>query len=337
MVKQRLLEAVTRARSQGLSVQRVCQLLQLRPARYYAWCAGQDPTTRTREELADRKPGPMVAPHRLLPAEQAAIAVLAQDPAYAHCSPRQLAVVASEHELVQASASTFYRQLRAARLNRTRMRRPRPRLEKPEVKATKPNEAWAWDLTYLSLGSCFVYLVAILDLYSRKIVGWHLSLDATVSSVKRAWDRALAWEGLLTSGEAPAMPVALSDHGVQMTAKSIKQFFKELGIRQRFARYHTPTDNAFIESWFKLVKWEWLEYHDYFTFYDLEQLLAEFVRFYNQSRYHGGISYVTPDQRHTGQDQAILARRAERRRQARLQRLTLNRGQTNIESHSQAA
>jgi len=59
------------------------------------------------------------------------------------------------------------------------------------------------------LGAVFVYLVAIIDLYSRKVVGWHLSLSATVESVKRAWDKALASEGLLEVLEAPKMPLAL--------------------------------------------------------------------------------------------------------------------------------
>jgi transposase InsO family protein len=133
------------------------------------------------------------------------------------------------------------------------------------------------------------------------------------------------------------MPIALSDHGVQMTAKTMKQFFKDLGIKQLFARYQTPTDNAFIESWFKMLKWDELRYKDYTTFYELEEVITQIIRVYNTIRYHGGIGYVTPEQRHQGQDQAILSKRAERKKQARAYRLAINRGQILPLETSQAA
>jgi len=77
-----------------------------------------------------------------------------------------------------------------------------------------------------------VYLFAIIDVYSRKIVGWHLGLNARVDSMKRAWDKALANEELVGVMGVPQMPTALSDHGMQMGKKSSKQFFKDFGIRQ---------------------------------------------------------------------------------------------------------
>jgi len=78
------------------------------------------------------------------------------------------------------------------------------------------------------------YRVAILDVYSRKIVGWKLCFNATVDSVQQAWDQALANEGLLDRSDGPQGLEALSDHGSQMTAKSMKQFFKKLNIDQLF-------------------------------------------------------------------------------------------------------
>lgn len=314
-----------------------CKALQLREARYYGWLQGKTADALTPSELEDEKPGPLEAPHRLVPEERQAIREISLNEEYADLSHRQLAVVASEKGVVEASAATFYRQMKKEGLIHKREPRPRPKQEKPEVKPTRPNEAWAWDLTYLPLGAVFVYLVAIIDIYSRKIVGWHLSLSATVESVKKAWDKALSAEGLMGVLEAPQMPLALSDHGVQMTAKSMKQFFKDLGIKQLFARYQTPTDNAFIEAWFKILKWDELHYKDYTTFYELEEVIGQIIRVYNTLRYHGGIGYVTPEQRHTGQDKAILAARAERKNQARAHRLAVNRGESLPLKSSQAA
>ncbi|MDZ7699588.1 MAG: integrase core domain-containing protein [Deltaproteobacteria bacterium] len=174
-------------------------------------------------------------------------------------------------------------------------------------------------------GLYFVYLFAIIDVYSRKIVGWHLGFNARVESMKKAWDKALVNENLVGVSEAPKLPTALSDHGVQMAKKTAKQFFKDLGIKQLFARYQTPQDNAWIESWFRILKYDWLRYKDYVSFDQLNEIIRRFVFVYNTQRYHGAIGYVTPEQKHTGQAEEILKRRSERKRLARLHRMNENR------------
>ena len=150
-----------------------------------------------------RKPGPEKAPHRLRLQEREVIVKLAKDDTYADLSHRQLAVVASETGQVEASASSVYRVMKQAQLMEKRQRKPRTPQEKPEVKPTRPNEIWSWDLTYIALGPLFVYLFAIIDVYSRKIVGWHLGFNATVESMKRVWEKALSNEGLIGIIGAP--------------------------------------------------------------------------------------------------------------------------------------
>jgi transposase InsO family protein len=282
-------------------------------------------------------PGPSKASHSLLEHEREEIIKLAKDDTYVDLSHRQLAVVGSETGKVEASASSFYRVMKQEQLMEKRQRTPRSRQNKPEVKPRRPNEIWSWDLTYIALGSIFVYLFAIIDVHSRKIVGWHLSFNARVESMKKAWDKALINEGLIEIAGAPQMPLALSDHGVQMAKKSAKQFFKDLGIRQLFARYQTPKDNAWIESWFRILKYDWLQYKDYVSFDELKEILRHFVIVYNTERYHGAIGYVTPEQKHSGQAQQILKARAERRRLARLRRLEKNRQHVSQTELAQAA
>jgi transposase InsO family protein len=283
------------------------------------------------------KPGPSKASHSLLEQEREEIIELAKDDTYVDLSHRQLAVLGSETGKVEASASSFYRVMKQEQLMEKRQRRPRSPQNKPEVKPTRPNEIWSWDLTYIALGSIFVYLFAIIDVHSRKIVGWHLSFNARIESMKKAWDKALIHEGLIEIAGAPQMPVALSDHGVQMAKKSAKQFFKDLGIKQLFARYQTPKDNAWIESWFRILKYDWLQYKDYVSFDELKEILRQFVIVYNTERYHGAIGYVTPEQKHSGQAQQILKLRTERRRLARLSRLQRNRQQVSQTELAQAA
>ena len=143
--------------------------------------------------------------------------------------------------------------------------------------------------------------------------------------MKKAWDKALVNENLIGVSGVPKLPIALSDHGVQMAKKTAKQFFKDLGIKQLFARYQTPQDNAWIESWFRILKYDWLRYKDYVSFEQIKAIIRQFVIVYNTQRYHGAIGYVTPEQKHTGQAEDILMARAERKRLTRLHRLKVNR------------
>jgi putative transposase len=326
-VKGEILKAVEEAQAVGIDVRRACQMLQLGRGRYYAWVAGCH--KEASDPLADGRPGPAPgeAPHRLLEEEKWQISALLKDEAYSDLSLPQLAVVASEKQLVQASASSFYRQARAQRLVRTREKKTPVKQTKPEVKAERPNQVWSWDITYLPFFGFYLYFVAILDVYSRKIVGWKLCFNATVESVKQAWDQALSSEGMLGSSEGPSRLTALSDHGSQMTAKSMACFFRDLGISQLFARYQTPKDNAWIEAFFRIFKHDWLCFQEVFSFHQLEGLIASFVDFYNQCRYHGAIGYVTPQQRHSGQSHQVLEARKKRKEGARERRLEVHRQQ----------
>ena len=307
----------------SVSIKFCCEKLKLDAKRYQRWVR----LYRKAGRYGGGNPGPERAPHGLLPEEKEAIITLSKDETHADLSHRQLAVVSSENGRVEASASSFYRVMKEEGLMKDRERKPKTAQIKPEVKPIRPQEIWSWDLTYIRLGPIFVYLFAIIDVYSRKIVGWHLGLNARVDSMKRAWDNALANEELIGVMGAPQMPLALSDHGVQMAKKSAKHFFKELGIKQLFARYQTPTDNAWIETWFRILKWDWLRFKDYVSFDQLKEFIREFVAFYNTQRYHGAIGYVTPEQKHSGQAEKILEARAERKRKARQRRLTRNRQQ----------
>jgi len=298
-----------------------CEKLGLDVKRYERWVR----LYRKTDRYGGGKPGPKKAPHRLLPEEKEDIINLAKDDKYMDLSHRQLSVVASELTDLEASASSFYRLMKEEQLMEDRQRKPKTPQPKPEIKPDGPNRVWSWDLSYIALGSSFVYLFAIIDVFSRKIVGWHLGFNARVESMKKAWDKALVNENLIGVPGAPELPTALSDHGVQMAKKTAKQFFKDLGIKQLFARYQTPQDNAWIESWFRILKYDWLRYMDYVSFDKLKSIIDQFITIYNTQRYHGAIGYVTPEQKHTGQADAILKERSERKRLARLHRLNVNR------------
>lgn len=319
------------ARSYKVSIKFCCKRLELDFKRYQRWVCLHRKTGR----YGGCKPGPKHAPHSLLDEEKQQIIEIATEDKYSDFSHRQLSVAASERVVVEASASSFYRVMKENDLMGNRQRELRTPQKKPDVAPTAPNQVWSWDLTYISLGSIFVYLFAIIDVYSRKIVGWHLSFNARISSMKKAWDNALVNEDLISLTDAPKMPEALSDHGVQMAQKSAKQFFKDLGIKQLFARYKTPTDNAWIESWFRILKYDCLRFKDYVSLDMLKSVIHQFIVFYNTERCHGRIGYVTPEQMHTGKAEEILRARAERKRRARQNRLEVNRELVSLISQKQ--
>lgn len=327
-VKRKILRVIEDAKDMGVSVSRVCEMLGLSRSRYYAWRKRIDQGVFC-DPLVDRPSGPVYgeAPHRLLEEKETISSVLEEE-TYADLSLRQLSVVASEQRIVEASASSFYRQARQAGLHHQREVKTPVKQSKPKINPSGPNQTWSWDITYIPFFGMFLYFIAILDVYSRKIVGWKLSFDGTVESVKQVWDQALCKEGFLGFKQSPESLEALSDHGTQMTAKSITQFFRDLGISQLFARYQTPTDNAWIESFFRIFKYDWLRFQDILSFHQLERLISAFVDYYNYHRYHGAIGYVTPHQKHIGQDQQILQARLNRKEQTRQRRLEIHRQQS---------
>jgi len=279
------------------------------------------------EELADRPPVARVVGHKMTGAERKAIVEMAKEEEHADLRHRKLAHMLGRIKKVFVSESTVLRVLRAENLVAPPVPRQRPRKQKPEVKADGPNQVWRWDISYVLVGTVFWYLVAILDQYSRKIVGWGFSPQATQAEVKWVWDQALLSEGLL-DGEGRRMPQAVSDRGSQMKAKSIKAYFRDLGIAQLFCRPHTPNDNAEMESFFATLKCERL-YHGSYGQGDALQAwtdIAKFIDYYNRGRLHQGIGFVTPEERHKGQDIQIKEERRQGLKLARLMRFRVHCG-----------
>ena len=178
--------------------------------------------------------------------------------------------------------------------------------------------------SYCRVGDSFWYLIAIIDMFSRKIVGHAVRPSATSDDVKDTFDKALANEGLLVMDAK--MPASLSDRGPQMRSKTIRRFFYDLGIKQMFSRPRTPADNATIESFFATIKGERLYHGTYSNPIELASDADAFVIFYNEARLHMGIGFVTPAEKHDGRADGIIAARKAGMKRAREERLQVNRG-----------
>ena len=324
-VKLALIGAVTEAKDAGFSIARACEVLMLQPRRFHRWLKGRDPKTLTADEVTDEPPVPKTTPHQITAEERQAIIDAADDETNSDKAHRKLAHHLSRTAQAFVSESTVLRVLRSVSLVcRFTGRAGKPKATKPAVAVEAPNEIWAWDISYCRVGDQFWYLIAIIDLYSRKIVGHAVRPTATSDDVKDVFDKALANEGLL--GMDAKMPVSLSDRGPQMRSKTIRRFFYDLGITQMFSRPRTPADNATIESFFATIKGERLYRGIYTNPIELISDADAFVMYYNEERLHMGIDFVTPAEKHDGRAEGIIAARKVGMERAREQRLQVNRG-----------
>ena len=325
-MKTAILSVIGEAVIKGVTLCRACELVQIDERRVQRWHARDG-------RLDDIAPGPIHAPHALLDGEREAIRAMALDEKYVDDSHRILTAKAADKGLFYVSASSVYRIMRqenltADRCNRSHKSGRSTKPDRPEL--TGPNQRWCWDISYCrtNVKGLFLYLFVMLDEYSRKAVAWRISWNMTYKEAMELLQEGLENENLTDIDIR--LPDLINDRGTQMKAKAFMKMCAALGINQKFARPRTPNDNPFIESFFSTVKGH-QTYPGYFTD-DIEAIVwfTEFFTFYNNERYHGKINFVTPVQKHEGQDTAIIERRIKGNELARKVRLEQNRKTTPI-------
>lgn len=312
-----------------MPVSRVLEVIMLAKSRYYDWIRGKDTDEISAGDLEDRISAPGCTPHKITPEDKQAIIEIAKDDTYADLSHRKLAFSALDEGKAAASPSTFYREMKRAELVGKSRRSAPKNLAKPEIEATRPKQAWQYDVTYLRLlNGIFVYIVFILDRYSRKIVGARTSHSRKSEDIIIAWDAALEREGLLESDDKP---LAFSDRGPEMKSKTTKEYFRDIGITQDHSRPHTPNDNAHAEAVIATAKCEYLYLGEFENIYEVQDAVDDLVHHYNNVRLHQGIGYVTPEVKHMGLEEVVFEARRASLARAREERMTYNRGTGTLE------
>ena len=149
-----------------------------------------------------------------------------------------------------------------------------------------PNQVWSIDITYIKMKRSHMYLTAIIDWYSRKIVGWKLSDTLETSSVLTTVREAVEHNGV------PA--IINSDQGSQFTSEDYKALLKSLHIRQSMDGKSRWADNIMIERWFRSLKTEKIYIEEYSTERELRSCIRDYVNQYNNVRPHEALDYATP-------------------------------------------
>ena len=298
-----ILGLVHEATENGARQDKACAVLGIAPRALQRW--------RAAGIGDDLRAGPTTAPkNRLSEQERAGMVEVANKPEYRDLSPKQIVPKLADEGIYLASESSFYRVLRAEGQMQHRERSSPPVHVRPgELVATRPNQVWSWDITYMlsSVKGVYFYLHLALDVFSRKIVGWAVHDEENGEHAGELIAAACKREGV-DRGQ-----VALhQDNGAPMKCGTFKTLLEVLGVAMSFSRPHVSNDNPFIEALFRILKYR-PEYPDrpFASIEEARAFIAWFVDWYNNRHLHGNIRYVTPAARHAGQDREILARRAD--------------------------
>lgn len=149
------------------------------------------------------------------------------------------------------------------------------------------NQVWVGDITYISLPQRFAYLTLLMDLFSRKIVGWALDLHMEASLVAQALQRAIQ-----ARQPRPDL-IHHTDRGGQYAAHSYRTILARSQMQQSMSRAGDCYDNAFMESCFGTIKTE-LEMTTYHSLEEAHQEIQEYINYYNSNRRHSAIDYLSP-------------------------------------------
>ncbi len=174
--------------------------------------------------------------------------------------------------------------------------------------ATGPNPIWTWDITDLAtpVRGAFFYLYLIVDLFSRKIVGWEVHAQESAPYAAQLFRSAYLREAV--SGAALTLH---SDNGAPMKGATMRATLQRLGVVSSFSRPAVSNDNPYSEALFRTVKYTPAYPEGPFASLDAARSgVAHFVPWYNEVHYHSSIRFVTPGQRHREEEPAVLQQRA---------------------------
>jgi len=246
--------------------------------------------------------------NKLCEQERRQILDIANAPEFAPLAPSQIVPVLADRGLYIASESSFYRVLREAnQLARRGKAKPPTRQRPTPLQASAPNQLWSWDITYLAttLKGRFFYLYLIMDVFSRKIVGWEVFETESAEQAAQVFHKAHLREGI----RAQSLTLH-SDNGSPMKGATMLSTLQRLGVMPSFSRPSVSDDNPFSEALFKTLK-----YHPGFpdkpfdSLQEAREWVAGFQRWYNEVHRHSGLKFVTPAQRHRGEEGVVLEQR----------------------------
>ncbi|WP_156645148.1 IS3 family transposase [Lentibacillus sp. JNUCC-1] len=299
----RAVELIQEANRNGARLSKACEELHIHVRTYQRWVAEGDVKIDQRPH-AERP----IPKNKISEEERTEILEVVNQESYADLPPTQIIPLLADQGKYIASESTFYRVLREEKMQNHRGRSQKPKKRIPESHlATAPNQVWTWDITWLGgpVKGLFYRLYLILDLFSRKVVGWEVWETEEAQYAEKLVKKAVLKE------EIKGRPLVLhSDNGSPMKAATFLGLLETLGIQSSFSRPRVSNDNPYSEAMFRTLKYRPEFPHEGFvSLEEARKWASQFVEWYNDVHLHSALNFVTPVQCHNGAYKDILAQR----------------------------
>lgn len=268
----------------------MCRVLGVSTSGYYAW-KDRQPSARAQAKVALTEAitrayaasDETYGAHKIH-AELRDPLVSTHDPRWARVGKNRVAKLMRDARL----RGVFNRRRYIVTTERNQRDRPAPDLVNRKFIATAPNQLWVADITYVPTWAGFVFLAVVLDVWSRKVVGWHIGDSLHTDLIVAALEMA-------AQARKPQAVIHHSDQGCQYTSVAFGKRCKELNVRASMGTVGDAYDNAMAESFFSLLESELLQRRVFKTKADASMVLSTYVEaWYNRVRRHGALGQLSP-------------------------------------------
>ena len=238
---------IKEAQDAGARQSKACEIIEISPKTLQRW----NRPDNVQDGRLDAKHAPI---NKLTDVECQRIINVANAPEYADLPPNKIVPKLADKGIYIASESSFYRVLKAENQLRHRQKsKPVRQVKKPRaLVATAPNQLYSWDMTYLptAVKGIFLYLYLVMDLYSRKIVGWQVYENESSARAAELMTDICQREGI-----KPDQVTLHSDNGSPMKGATMLATLQQLGVIPSFSRPSVSNDNPYSESLFRTLKY----------------------------------------------------------------------------------
>ena len=317
--RENILNMVDQAVADGARRSGACKAVGLAPSTLRRWRPGHHKGTQA-VIVSDGRPNALRAPcaRRYNDEHRAKIVGICNTPEHASSPPSQIVPKLADQGIYMGSESTFNRVLKEhEQLHRRGRAKPPVSHSRAPVThtASAPNQVWMIDVTWLPshIKGNYFYLYMVEDLYCRSGVHWEVFEAENSANTCQVLEQAVLREQCTLNA-----PVLHRDNGSVLKSYTVNAKMQALGLTSSHSRPRVSNDNAFIESFFRTLKYcpRWPS-KGFATLEEARQWVATFMQWYNHEHRHSGLKYVTPSQRRQGEDKAILTKRDALYQQAR--------------------
>jgi putative transposase len=276
--------AFIQAHEEQFRVQRMCQVLGVQRSGYYAW-KRRPPSRRAQAnaQLKEKVRQAFEHSRSTYGSERIRHYLLRQGEPY------------SRHRIARVMKSEGLIPVRVLKWHPTTTQpqpgaRTVPNRLNQDFQAARPNEKWVGDITYIDTAQGWLYLATLLDLYSRRVVGWAMDKRKDASLVERAWQMAVFHR------QPPAQLLHHSDQGSQYTSASYLHMVEQAGCILSMSRTANCYDNAVMESFYATLKGE-CAVSQFASRAEARSAIFEFIEaWYNRQRLHSSLGYLSPEE-----------------------------------------